>query len=62
MSNKLIEKLKTDYMETGLSRREALNEAVETYKQIRGCIMGGEDARTVLADYGLGDEFLEDVL
>lgn len=62
MSNKLIQKLVKDYMETGLGAREAHLEALETYKDIRSDIRSGSDAKTVLADYKLGDEFLEDVL
>lgn len=62
MSRELIKKLKRDYMETGLSEREASNEAIETYKQIRAEIRAGGDARTVLADYKLGPEWLSEVL
>lgn len=62
MSNKIVTQLVKDYMVTGLGAREAHLEALETYKEIRAEIRSGSNAQEVLADYGLGEEFLDDVL
>lgn len=55
--NSFIRHIQQQYIEDGLCERDATLETIETYKQIRAEIRTGADAKTILMDYGFGDEF-----